>query len=93
MIAETDTVNFTRDFEELLNNVQYRHDSVVIKHCGKRSAALRDREVFERIRRMREHFDALSQNIAAAYVDVPEAEAIGDIDAAIAAGRTPAKKR
>ena len=36
---------------------------------------------------MREHFDALSQNIAAGYVDVLEADAIAEIEAAIAIDR------
>ena len=87
MITETNTVNFRRNFGELLSQVQYRHDSVVINQDGKPVAALIDIKLFECIRRMREHFDALSQNIAAGYVDVPEGDAIADIEAAIAARR------
>ena len=87
MITETNTVNFRRKLGELLSQVQYRHDSVVINQDGKPVAALIDIKLFERIRRMREHFDALSQNIAAGYVDVLEADAIAEIEAAIAIDR------
>ena len=85
MIAETNTVNFRRNLGELLRQVQYRHDSVVINQDGKPVAALIDIKLFERIGRMRQHFDALSQNIATGYLDVPEADAIAEIEAAIAA--------
>ena len=85
MIAETNTVNFRRNVEEFLSKVQYRHDSVVINQDGKPVAALIDIKLFEQIHRMREHFDVLSQNIAAGYVDVSAADAIADIEAAIAA--------
>ena len=85
MITETSAVNFRRNLGELLSQVQYRHDSVVINQDGKPVAALIDIKLFEQIRRMREHFDVLSQNIAAGYVDVSAADAIAEIEAAIAA--------
>jgi prevent-host-death family protein len=38
----------------MLNQVQYRHDSIVIKRDGKPVAALVDARLFERIRRLQE---------------------------------------
>ena len=39
MITETNTVNFRRKLGELLSQVQYRHDSVVINQDGKHGCA------------------------------------------------------
>lgn len=42
----------------MLNQVQYRNDSIVINKDGKPVAALVDADLFARIQRMRERFDA-----------------------------------
>ena len=87
MITEVSAVNFRQNLGEMLNQVQYRNDSIVINKDGKPVAALVDAELFARIRRMRERFDALSTRIAQAYADVPVDEGLAEIDAAVAAGR------
>jgi prevent-host-death family protein len=83
MINETSAVNFRQKLGEMLNQVQYRHDSIVINKDGKPVAALVDAELFERIRRMRSRFDELSGRIAKAYARVPEKEGLAEIDAAV----------
>ena len=40
MISETNAVAFRQNLGEMLNQVQYRHDSIVIKKDGKPVAAL-----------------------------------------------------
>ena len=60
MISEVSAVKFRQNLGEMLNQVQYRNDSIVISKDGKPVAALVDAELFARIRRMRERFDALS---------------------------------
>jgi hypothetical protein len=50
-------------------------------------AALVDAELFVRIRRMQERFDALSQRLADAYSDVPMQEGLAEIDAAVKKAR------
>jgi hypothetical protein len=50
-------------------------------------AALVDAELFARIRRMQERFDALSGRIATAYAEVPMDEGLAEIDAAVAQER------
>ena len=91
MITETSAVNFRQNLGEMLNQVQYRHDSVVINKDGKPVAALVDARLFERIRRMQDRFDALCQRIEAGFASTPEANGIAEIDAAIAAERARAR--
>jgi prevent-host-death family protein len=83
MITEVNAVNFRQKLGEMLNQVQYRKDSIVINKDGKPVAALVDAELFARIRRMRERFDELSSRIAAAYADVPQEQGMTEIDAVV----------
>jgi prevent-host-death family protein len=87
VISEVSAVNFRQNLGEMLNQVQYRNDSIVISKDGKPVAALVDAELFARIRRMRERFDELSSQIAEAYADVPADEGMAEIDAAVALER------
>ena len=87
MISETSTVALGQNLVEMLDQVQYRHDSILIKKDGKPVAALVDARLFERIRRMQARFDALCQRIEAGYAMVPEAEGLAEIDAAVAETR------
>jgi len=87
MISEVNAVNFRQNLGEMLNQVQYRNDSIVINKDGKPVAALVDAELFARIRRMRERFDVLSSRVAEAYADVPAEEGLAEIDAAVARER------
>jgi prevent-host-death family protein len=87
MITETSAVAFRQNLGDMLNQVQYRHDSILIKRDGKPVAVLVDARLFERIRRMQARFDALCQRIEAGYATVPEAEGLAEIDAAVAETR------
>lgn len=84
MINETSAVAFRQNLGEMLNQVQYRHDSIVINKDGKPVAALVDARLFARIRRMQARFDALCQRIEAGYAETPEAEGLAEIDAVVA---------
>jgi hypothetical protein len=59
----------------------------VIKRDGKPVAALVDARLLERIRRLQARFDGLCERIEAGYAEVPEAEGLAEIDAAVAASR------
>ena len=83
MITEVNAVSFRQNLGEMLNQVQYRNDSIVINKDGKPVAALVDAELFARIRRMRDRFDALSDRIAAAYAEVPVEEGLAEIDSLV----------
>lgn len=97
MITETSAVNFRQNLGEMLSQVQYRHDTVVINKDGKPVAALVDARLFERIRRMQDRFDALCQRIEAGFANAPEAKGFAEIEAAVererAQARSSAKKR
>jgi prevent-host-death family protein len=83
MITETSAVSFRQNLGEMLSQVQYRHDSVVINKDGKPVAALVDARLFARIRRMQERFDALCQRIEAGYANVPVEQGLAEIEAAV----------
>lgn len=83
MINEVNAVTFRQNLGEMLNQVQYRHDSILIKKDGKPVAALVDAQLFDRIRRFKSRFDALSDQIADAYANVPQDEGMDEIDAMV----------
>ena len=91
MIKEVTAVSFRQNLGEMLNQVQYRRDSVVIKKDGKPVAALVDARLFERIRRVQERFDQLADRLAAGFAGVPEAEGLAEIERETAKAR--GKKR
>jgi prevent-host-death family protein len=104
MITETTAVAFRQNLGEMLNIVQYRNDSVLIKKDGKPVAALIDARLFERIRRMQDRFDALANRLAEDFSVVPEDVGMAAIETASRAVRkemkgqakapaAPAKKR
>ncbi len=63
MINEVNAVAFRQNLDEMLNQVQYRHDAILIKKDGKPLAALVDVQLFERICRFKDRFDSLSQQV------------------------------
>ena len=91
MITETNAVAFRQNLGEMLNLVQYRHASILIKKDGKPVAALVDARLFERIRLMQARFDALCDRLAQDFAKVPEVEGIAAIDAAVSAVRREMK--
>lgn len=93
MVTEVSAVNFRQNLGDMLNQVQYRSDSIVINKDGKPVAALVDAELFARIRRMQERFTALTNRIAEAYASVPAEEGMAEIDALVAAERNPKRGR
>lgn len=82
MIKEISAVSLQQNLGEMLNQVQYRNDSIVISKDGKPVAALIDVELFARIRRTQERFDALSRRIGDAYASVPIDKGVAEIEAA-----------
>ena len=87
MVTEVSAVKFRQNLGEMLNQVQYRKDAVVVTKDGKAVAALVDADLFERIRRMRDRFDELTNKIAEDFRDIPMEEGMAEIDAAVARER------
>jgi len=91
MITETTAVAFRQNLGEMLNQVQFRKDSIVITKDGRPVAALIDAKLFERIRQMQERFDALSARLEEAFANVPEKEGIAEINRVAAEVRAEMK--
>jgi prevent-host-death family protein len=72
---------------ELLNEIQYRQDQVLITKGGKAVAAMVDVALFDKIRLMRNEFDRLTLDLAKVYRDVPADVAESEIAEAVAAVR------
>ncbi len=87
MVTEVSAVQFRQNLGEMLNQVQYRNDSIVVNKDGKPVAALVGADLFARIRSLRDRFDQLSNQVAEAYADVPASEGMAEIDAAVAKER------
>ena len=92
MVTETSAVTFRQNLGEMINQVQYRNDSIVINKDGKPVAALIDARLFGRIRMMQQRFDALATRLAEAYVAVPADEGLEEIERAVAAVRAASRK-
>ncbi len=91
MITETSAVKFRQNLGEMINQVQYRHDSVLIKKDGKPVAALVDARLFGRIKRMEARFEALSSRLEAGFNSVPQDVGMQEIEEAIANERSSEK--
>jgi prevent-host-death family protein len=87
MIRQTSAVAFRQNLGEILNQVQYRRDSVVINKDGRPVAALVDARLFDRIHRMQARFDALCDRLEAGFSEVPESEGMAEIEKAISEDR------
>ena len=93
MIRQTNAVAFRQNLGEMLNQVQYRRDSVVINKDGKPVAALVDARLFERIRRMQARFESLCERLESGFAAIDEAEGIAEIDKAVKQDRAQQKKK
>ncbi|MBC7945990.1 MAG: type II toxin-antitoxin system Phd/YefM family antitoxin [Burkholderiales bacterium] len=87
MIREAPAMTVRQNLGELLNEVQYRGDTVVITKAGKAVAALVGMALFERIRLMRSEFYRLTDRLQRAYSEVGPAGAEIEIAEAIKATR------
>ena len=93
MIRETPAMTVRQKFGELLNEVQYRRDRVLITKAGKPVAALIDIALFEKLRKLDEEFDVLTKDFKRAFSKVPVAKGIALIDEAISASRKKKRTR
>ena len=67
MIREAPAVKVRQNLGELLNEVQYKRDSVVIMKDGKRVAAIVEIGLFDRIRAMEDRFAEITSKIRKAF--------------------------
>lgn len=87
MIREAPAMTVRQNLGELLNEVQYRRDSVLITRGGKPVAALIDVELFEKVRLLEAEFERLARELAQAYANVDEKTATAEIAEAVKTSR------
>ncbi len=90
MIRETSAMAVRQKFGELLNEVQYRRDRVLITKAGKPVAALIDIALFEKLRKLDEEFERLTGRLKKAFTKTPPQKGMALLDEAV---RTARKKR
>jgi prevent-host-death family protein len=93
VIRESSAVAARQNLGDLLNQVQYRNDAVLITKDGKAVAALVDVALFERIRRLRDEFTRLTDALGKTYAGVDTGVAQAEIDEAVRAARNTRTKR
>lgn len=91
MLREAPAMTIRQNLGELLNEVQYKRDQIVITKAGKPVAALIDIPLFERLRQMEQEFERLTQQMQQAFSDMQEAELNGLLDEAIQHSRSTYK--
>lgn len=93
MIYKETAMKVRQNLGELLNKVQYRHDSILITKAEKPIAALVDIQLFEKIRLMKTEFERLIAKLAKTYESVDAATAEAEINEAIVATRAKKEKK
>jgi len=87
MLREAPAMTVRQNLGELLNEVQYKRDKIIITKAGKPVAALIDMPLFERLREMDREFERMTRQLRQAFQDVPESEVDALLDEAIAHAR------
>ena len=87
MIREATAMTVRQNLGELLNEIQYRQDQILITKGGKPVAAMVDIALFDKIRLMRDEFDRLTADLAKTYEGESAEAAEGEIAEAVAAAR------
>ena len=87
MIRTAPAMTVRNNLGELLNEVQYRGDSVMITKGGKPVAALIDMALFERLRHLDENFTRLRSQFSDAFAQLDETDLDALFDEAIAETR------
>jgi prevent-host-death family protein len=84
---EATATTVRRKLSELLNQVQYQRESIVVTRHDKVVAALVDYELYERIRQMRAVFQNLTDELAQTYQGFDSTEADVEIAEAVDVSR------
>jgi len=83
MLREVTAMEARQNFGELLNEVKYRHDNVLITKAGRPIAALIDVDLFEKVRKMKTQFENLTSELANTYKEVETEKAEAEINEAL----------
>lgn len=67
MLVEASAMKVRQNLGELINQVQYRHDTIAITKSDKPVAALINIELFERIKLMQKEFNRLTSKLQKSF--------------------------
>jgi len=87
MIRQASAMKVRKNLGELLNEVQYRRDSILVTKGGKPVAALVDIGLFEKVRLLEKEFERLTAELAKTYAEVGPETAETEIAEAVKAAR------
>lgn len=87
MIQKVSAMDVRKRFGDLLNDVHYRHNTVLITKAGKPMGALIDMALFEKICLMEDEFHRMTDELSQVYADVDPEVAESEIREAIEASR------
>jgi prevent-host-death family protein len=90
MLREAPAMTVRQKLGELLNEVQYRGDSIVVTKAGKPVAAIIDIELFNRLRLLDTEFDRLVGQLRAAHEGESPELVAAEVDEALASVRARA---
>ena len=94
MQREATAMTVRQNLGELLNEVQYRHDSILITKAGKPVAAMVDIATYERMRRKESgDFERLWAEMAKGFQDMSEEEVDELVSAEVKAVRSERQAR
>ena len=91
MIREATAMKVRQNLGEILSEVQYRKGKVLITKAGKPVAAIVDLELFERLQKLDDEFDALVRELTEAFASVDQSEGTALIDEAVVNARKTAR--
>ena len=74
MLQEAPAMKVRQNLGELLNEVQYKRDQIVITKAGKPIAALIDMPMFERLRQIDQEFERMTKQMQQSFQDMQESE-------------------
>lgn len=88
MIKEASAMKVRQNFGELINEVQLRHDSVVVTRSGKPVAAIVDIDLFNKIRLFEDEFENAVADLQAAF----KGESVEAVDGLLKQAKRAARK-
>lgn len=89
MIKEATAMTVRKNLGELINEVQYRHDSILVTKAGKPVAAIVDIELFNKIRALESEFDHLVGGLQEAF----KGEAIETVEKELRKAKVAPRRR
>ena len=87
MIREAPAMTVRNQLGELLNEVQYRGDSIMITKAGKPVAALVDMALFDRLRKLDENFAKIRQQFSDSFNELETSDIESLFDEAVSQTR------